>query len=172
MFRIASAMAVLGGVQATEWTTAIVNRVGTSAATRFMRAKVAGQQVGSETMIWGAVRGLFDAEPDLTFTVREVTGLDPMFCTWTEVSTIGSISGTAYGVGGATAEGLVSLDLDSVNLEETSTSTMVLDITDADGTTIGCGVLTGSTQSNVVRAWKRVFGRSGLTPTDELSALL
>ena len=172
MFRIASAMAVLCGVQATEWTTTNVNRVGTSAATRFMRAKVVGQRVGSETMIWAAVRGLFDAEPDLTFTVREVTGLDPMFCTWTEVSTIGSISGTAYGVGGATAEGLVSLDLDSVNLEETSTSTMVLDITDADGTTIGCGVLTGSTQSSVVRAWKRVFGKTGLTPTDELSALL
>ena len=110
MFRIASAMAVLGGVQATEWTTAIVNRVGTGTA-RFMRAKVAGQQVGSETMIWGAVKGILDPEPDLTFTVREVTGLDPMFCTWTEVSTIGAISGTAYGVGGATAEGLVSLDL-------------------------------------------------------------
>ena len=171
MFRIASAMAVLGGVQATEWTTAIVNRVGTGTA-RFMRAKVAGQQVGSETMIWAAVRGHLDAEPDLTFTVREVTGLDPMFCTWTEVSTIGSISGTPYGVGGATAEGLVSLDLGSVNLEDTSTSHMVLDITDADDTTIGCGVLTGSTQSNVVRAWKRVFGRTGLTPTDELSALL
>ena len=109
MFRIASAMAVLGGVQATEWTTAQITRIGSTA--RYMRAKVNGQQVGDETMLWAYVTGLLDAEPELTFTVKEVTGLDTHACTWTDVSTVGSISGTVKDVGRVTGEGLVGLDL-------------------------------------------------------------
>ena len=49
---------------------------------------------------------------------------------------------------------------------------MVLDITQADGTTIGCGEIRTSTAGNVARDFRRILSRAGLTPTDELAALL
>ena len=50
-----------------------------------MRAKVAAQSVDDQTMLWAAVKGLWDESPQLTLSVREVTDLDAAQCTWTAV---------------------------------------------------------------------------------------